>query len=124
MIFITIEQAVQFHAHVINHTGGSHGIRDIGLLISAIEMPKAMMFGEFLHPGVCDMAAAYLYHIVGNHPFIDGNKRTACVVMWTFLDVNGVDITYPNDFDDFVVGVAMGQYNKTDISEYLVSRTA
>lgn len=120
MIFITVEQALSFHAHVINQTGGSHGIRDLGLLISALETPKATMFGEFLHPSIYDMASAYLFHIIGNHPFIDGNKRTACAVMWTFLDVNNLDLEFDEfEFENYVVDIAQGKHDKTAIAEYL-----
>ena len=80
MIFLTVEQVIDFHTEIINEFGGAHGIREMGLLISAIEMPKASMFGEFLHVSVYDKAAAYLYHIVCNHPFVDGNGRIGRVL--------------------------------------------
>lgn len=85
MIFLTAEEVIDLHGEIINEFGGAHGIRQMSLLISALEMPKAMMFGEFLHSSTYDKAAAYLYHIVCNHPFVDGNKRSGLVTALTFL---------------------------------------
>ncbi len=110
MIFLTVEQVIDFHTNVINELGGSHGIRDMGLLISAIEMPKASMFGEYLHKSIYDKAAAYLFHIVCNHPFIDGNKRIGLVTALTFLEINDVILEFDeNDLEDLVVRVAKGE---------------
>ena len=96
MIFLNVEQVIDFHNEIVNEFGGAHGIRDISLLISAVEMPKASMFGEFLHPSIYDKAAAYLFHIVCNHPFVDGNKRSGLTTALTFLDVNGVTLKSMN----------------------------
>lgn len=117
MIFLNIEEVIDYHTEIINEFGGSHGIRDLGLLISAIEMPKATMFGEDLHPTIFDKAAAYLFHVVCNHAFIDGNKRSGLVVALTFLDVNGINIKYDADeLEELVVRVAEGKASKKEIS--------
>jgi len=119
MIFLTVEQVVDFHTDVINELGGAHGIREMSLLISALEMPKATIFGEFLHAGIYDKAAAYLYHIVCNHPFIDGNKRSGLVTALTFLDVNDIELEYSEyELEELVIEVAMGKMEKSAIAAF------
>jgi death-on-curing protein len=74
-LFLDIDRVLRTHRSLIERYGGAEGIRDVGLLHSAIAMPQASFGGEFLHKNLFEMAAAYLYHIVQNHPFVDGNKR-------------------------------------------------
>ncbi|HSW71562.1 MAG TPA: type II toxin-antitoxin system death-on-curing family toxin [Gammaproteobacteria bacterium] len=120
MIFITVEDVINYHTQMINEFGGSHGIRDMGLLISAVEMPKATFVGQDLHASIFDKAAAYLFHIISNHPFIDGNKRTATATTITFLIANDIQLSYDSfDFEEFVVSVAQGKLKKEEISEFL-----
>ncbi|MEI8365913.1 MAG: type II toxin-antitoxin system death-on-curing family toxin [Parachlamydiaceae bacterium] len=119
MIFLMVEQVIDFHTEIINDLGGAHGIREMGLLISAIEMPKASMFGEFLHVSIYEKAAAYLYHIVCNHPFVDGNKRSGLVAALTFLEVNGVILEFDeNELEELVVKVAEGNAEKHVIADF------
>ncbi len=119
MIFLTVEQVIDFHTELINELGGVHGIREMSLLISAIEMPKASMFGEFLHISIYDKAAAYLYHIVCNYPFVDGNKRSGLVTALTFLEVNAVILEYDeNKLEDLVVKIAEGKADKGLIADF------
>jgi death-on-curing protein len=73
--FLTLEDVLVLHADQIDRYGGSHGIRDEGLLKSAISQPESQFEGKYLHDSIAAMAAAYLFHVVRNHPFIDGNKR-------------------------------------------------
>jgi len=75
-LFLSLDRVVKLHASLIETYGGSPGLRDAGLLNSAIAVSQASFGGELLHRDLFEMAAAYLYHIVENHPFIDGNKRT------------------------------------------------
>ncbi len=119
MIFLSVEEVIDFHTEIINEFGGAHGIREMGLLISAIEMPKASMFGEFLHPTIYDQAAAYLYHIVCNHPFIDGNKRTGTVAALTFLEVNHVILKYDDyEMEEMIIHCANGKVEKPEIAHF------
>ena len=74
-IFLTTEDVLKMQRHQVDVYGGEHGLRDFGLLESAIAMPQSMFDGKFLHEDIYAMAAAYLFHLVKNHPFIDGNKR-------------------------------------------------
>lgn len=125
MIFISVQEAIDFHAEVVRLFGGTDGLRDLGLLASAIEMPKAMMFGEFLHPTVFDKAAAYLFHIVCNHPFLDGNKRTGTIVALTFLRANQIIIKFTDEqehaLEELVVSCATGNATKAEIAHFFES---
>jgi death-on-curing protein len=117
MIFLNVEDIIDFHTEIINEFGGSHGIRDMGLLISAIEMPKASMFGEDLHPTIFDKAAAYLFHIVCNHAFIDGNKRSGIVAALTFLESNEIYLKYDEiELENLVIDIANGKVKKKEIA--------
>jgi death-on-curing protein len=75
-LFLSLERVLRIHRSMIEQYGGEEGIRDAGLLHFAIAVPQASFGGEYLHADLFEMAAAYLYHIVQNHPFIDGNIRT------------------------------------------------
>ena len=87
-LFLSVEDVIEIHADQIQRYGGSLGIRDLELLHSALGMPEAGVGDQYLHAGLFEMATAYLYHIVQNHPFIDGNKRTAFVAVELFLFLN------------------------------------
>lgn len=90
--FIKKGTVLIFHKQLIEDYGGVNGLRDEGLLDSALAQAKTTMFGEYLHRDIIEMAAAYGYYLCQDHPFIDGNKRIAFVVMDTFLQVNGWEI--------------------------------
>ncbi|MGD0665823.1 MAG: type II toxin-antitoxin system death-on-curing family toxin [Rhabdochlamydiaceae bacterium] len=122
MIFITLQEIIDDHEEIIRRYGGLSGIRDIGLLASAVEMPKSTMFGEYLHPTVYDQAAAYLYHIVCNHPFLDGNKRTGTMAALTFLRLNLVYIEFTEEqsmvLEELVVSTAQSKTTKKQIAKF------
>ncbi|MEH2194105.1 MAG: type II toxin-antitoxin system death-on-curing family toxin [Nostoc sp.] len=86
--FLTISQVLDIHQCQIQRFGGTSGVRDEGLLDSALAQPQSTFGGELLHPTIHEQAAAYLYHLAMNHPFLDGNKRTAFAVMDTFITLN------------------------------------
>ena len=120
LLFLDLDHVLQIHRSLIERYGGIPGLRDVGLLQSAIAMPQASFGGEFLHKGLFEMAAAYLYHIVQNHPFLDGNKRTGAAVAIVFLAINGVDL---QDDEEGLVGltlaVAEGKASKQEIAGFL-----
>jgi death-on-curing protein len=122
MIFISVQEVIDYHTEIIRLYGGLDGLRDIGLLTSAMEMPKATMFGEYLHPTIFDKAAAYLFHIVCNHPFLDGNKRTGTIIALTFLRANSVHILFTDEqqlaLEELVVSCASGNATKEEISQF------
>ena len=88
-LFLTIDEIVAIHDDQVNRYGGSHGLRDEGLLLSAAAMPEMGFGGEYLHHDLFEMAAAYLFHIVMDHPFVDGNKRAGTAAARVFLRLNG-----------------------------------
>lgn len=95
--FLSIEEIVIIHEKMIDIGGGSAGIRDIELLHSAIERPKAMFGGKYLYPSLFKMAAALLQSLIKNHPFLDGNKRTAFFCTLRFLEINGFALKLTNE---------------------------
>jgi len=120
--FLKLEQVIAYHDKMIDQYGGLHGIRDLGLLKSALEMPKATAFGQDLHPTIYDKAAAYLFHIVKNHPFNDGNKRAGAFAACVFLDVNGISVDFSDEqYETLVIEVAEGKTNKQQIAMFFES---
>jgi death-on-curing protein len=118
-LFLDLEHVLRLHASLIEHYGGTGGTRDIGLLQSALAMPQAASGGEYLHDDMFEMAAAYLYHIVQNHPFLDGNKRTGAAAAIVFLAMN--DVQVENDEEGLVeltLSVAAGKAGKDEIGEF------
>jgi len=119
--FLTLEEILEIHADQIYHYGGKAGIRDLNLLISAAGQPCAKFQGQFLHKSLQDKAAAYLFHLCQNHPFIDGNKRAALVSMLVFLDMNNHPVDYPEeDLEKLTFSVAEGKTKKQEISDFLI----
>jgi death-on-curing protein len=115
--FVTKEQVLLLHELQINRFGGAFGIVNEGLLDSALAQPKATFFGEFLHREIHAQAAAYLYHLVKNHPFLDGNKRVGAAVMEVFLRINGYVLTLSNEeLYNLTMQVAQGQLSKDEVS--------
>ena len=116
-LFLTSAEIIEIHDYQIEHFGGGEGLRDIELLKSAIGMPSATFGGEYLHPTILEMAAAYLYHLVENHPFVDGNKRVGAMAALIFLDLNGYDFDASDaEFTDMVLKVASGKMLKAEIT--------
>ena len=117
--FISLPDVLMLHANQIELYGGSDGVRDVGLLESAIGQPRTTFGGEYLHGDLFQMAAAYLFHIVQNHPFLDGNKRAGAVAALVFLDLNGVEIAAPKRaLYELTISVATGESGKDAIAEF------
>ena len=118
--FLSLDEIIEIHRDQVEQYGGELGIRDVGLLQSAAAMPKATFGGEFLHSDIFEMAAAYLFHIVKNHPFVDGNKRTGAVAAVVFLAMNGIELGASEEaFEGLVVSVASGKATKKVIAAFL-----
>lgn len=118
--FLTVEDALLIHRDQVDRYGGDDGLRDIGLLESAVAAPRAMFAGRLLHENLFQIAAAYLFHIVRNHPFVDGNKRTGAAAALVFLDLNGVEIEVgDDDLVECVLAVAQGEREKAAVAEFL-----
>lgn len=105
--FLELDDVLEIHKDLIELCGGSYGIRDKGLLHSAVEMPKSGFGDEYFHKDLFEMASAYLFHLCKNHPFVDGNKRIALACADTFLKVNGIHLNVTGDIlYNFVLEVA------------------
>jgi death on curing protein len=120
--FLDAEDVIEIHRRQLEEFGGLNGVRDAALLDSALAQPTAAFGGRFLHEDLFAMAAAHLFHIVANHPFIDGNKRTGLVAALTFLDINGhpIDQSGPLLYDA-TMAVAAGRLGKEGVADLLRS---
>ena len=117
-LFLTLAEAVDIHADQIRRYGGQSGIRDLGLLESALAQPEASFGGEWLHGDLYAMAAAYAYHVCQNHPFFDGNKRAALASALVFLELNGMSLLDPKGkLKDAVRAVASGRMDKPALAK-------
>lgn len=118
--FLTLQEIIEIHRDQIDRYGGSLGIRDMGLLQSAVAMPMATFGGEFLHSDLFEMAAAYLFHLVQNHPFVDGNKRVGAAAADVFLQLNDSQLAAAEDaYADLVLEVAQGHVKKAGVAEFV-----
>lgn len=125
MVFLTLNDILESHLNQIDTYGGCHGIRDIGLLESAIAQPEASFGGQYLHTNIFEMAAAYLYHLVMNHPFVDGNKRVGLEAALIFLEINNENLNCSDEeFVDLVLKTTAGQVGKREIAEFFRSHCA
>ena len=107
MRYLSVEQVLFLHARLVEETGGSHGIRDTGLLESAVARPQATFGGKELYSDVFSKAAALMLSLISNHPFIDGNKRTGITAAALFLRANGFMLEASNaELETFAWGVA------------------
>ena len=117
--FLNVQEVINIHDLLIMKYGGLMGIRDIGLLSSAVETPKAQVDKKFLHKNIYDKAAAYLFHLCKNHPFVDGNKRTAAASSIVFLEDNNIKLKFNSDeFELIVLDTAKGVISKKAISKF------
>ena len=122
ILFLTLAEVIEIHGDQIARYGGGTGVRDMGLLSSAVAMPHASFQGSFLHHDIFEMAAAYAYHICRNHPFVDGNKRTALAAALVFLDLNGVAISDPNGrLYEAMMSLASGKLGKAEFAKILLA---
>ncbi len=122
--FVTLDEVLAIQAEQIERYGGTRGLRDRGLLESALAMPAATYGGEFLHSTLFEMAAAYLFHLCNNHPFLDGNKRTALAACLAFLWLNDLEVVAdPDEIAELVLDVADGGLGKAQVAVYLEDRS-
>jgi death-on-curing protein len=119
-LFLTLDDVLQFHADQIELGGGDPAILDVGKIESAIAQPWMMWQGAFLNEDLAAMAAAYLFHIVQNHGFADGNKRTGMNAASVFLELNGCALVWPLDETEHIVlGVAKGEIEKAEVADFI-----
>ncbi len=119
-MFLSISDVLKLHKNQIEIYGGTPGIRDIPLLKSAVCIPQATYSGNYLHADIYEMASAYLFHIVKNHPFVDGNKRTGLITSTTFLELNNYKFNAPNKIlIKTVLKIAEDKMSKSEITIFI-----
>ena len=127
VVFLTVDIVLALHARQLERFGGGAGLRDRGLLESAVAQPQTSFGGTFAHEGLFAMAAAYLFHLVANHAFIDGNKRVGLLAAQVFLHLNGIVILGQSEaFYALTMGVAEGRLDKRAVTAELerIARSA
>lgn len=118
--FLDVEDVLELHARLIERYGGLDGLRDPGLLESAVAQPQATFGGQYVHESIVEMAAAYLFHLVANHPFVDGNKRVGLLAALVFLETNGYVADSPTEeFYELTMAVADGRLGKLEVIAWL-----
>jgi len=118
--FLSVEDVIQIHDEQIAAYGGAAGVRDQGLLESAVATPRASFGETYLHEVLAHMAAAYAFHIAQNQPFLDGNKRTGLAAALVFLDLNGITVLDPQEkLYDAMIAIAERRMDKGGVAELL-----
>lgn len=121
-LYLTVEEILRLHFQVVEDFGGSHGVRDEGRLLSVEGAPRQEVFGQEQYPNVFEKAAVYMRNIIADHPFADGNKRTATTVCGVFLIRNGYRLAAaPKELEDFAVKVATDHLHVPAIAAWLRS---
>lgn len=124
MKYLTVEEVLYIHFHAIDRFGGRHGVRDIGVLESAVLRCQTTIFGPDAYPTLLEQAAAMLHSSVLNHPFHDGNKRTAFAAMGLFLHLNGFTLTgVHQEIENFVVRIVEEHLSVESIADWLTDHT-
>lgn len=122
--FLDKETILAFHRDQVKTYGGKQGIRDEGLLESALTQPQATFGDEYIHDSMFKMAAAYGFHLCTNHPFFDGNKRTALIAIYTFLYVNGYRLqANKKGLYATIIDLANGKTGKEKLENFLEENT-
>ncbi len=122
--FLDKQTILAFHRDQVKTYGGKKGVRDEGLLESALAQPEASFGGKYMHKTIFKMVAAYGFHICKNHPFFDGNKRTALVAMYTFLYVNGYRLEADKkSLFAVMIDLANGKLEKAELANFLKENT-
>ncbi len=120
MYFLTLEQILQLHALVLSHGGGSNGVRDVGRLDAAVCVQTQVVFGEELYSDIFSKAAAVIRSVVADHPFVDGNKRTAILAGLTLLELNNYHFdAISGELEDFAVRIATDHLSIAEIADWL-----
>lgn len=119
ILFLFVEDVLANHKRVILEFGGDLGLRDRGLLESAVAMPRSMFSGSYIHSGLAEMAGAYHFQLCSNHVFIDGNKRVAVAASELFLLINDHELCAPDEnLIELTLDLAMGKVSKELVVEF------
>jgi death-on-curing protein len=121
--FLDLAEALEVHLDQIERYGGAAGIRDLALLQSAVAMPRAGIGGVYAHDSLFEMAAAYLFHVARNHPFVDGNKRTGASSAEYFVERNGLRLVADDEeFEELTLAVAEGKVEAAELAIWFRQR--
>lgn len=124
MKYLTPEQVLFIHARLIDETGGRHGVRDLGMLLSALARPQATFDGNDLYPDLFSKAAALMESLTQNHPFVDGNKRTGITTTAMFLRINGYKLTVSNtELERFTFAVVLEHLSIKEMAAWFEKNT-
>jgi death on curing protein len=124
MIYLTAEQVLFIHARLITETGGSHGLRDLSMLLSALGRPQSSFDDQDLYPDLFDKAAALLDSLTRNHPFVDGNKRTGIIATALFVQLNSYQMYASNSvLEKFTLDVAQARLSAGEIAAWFCANT-
>lgn len=124
IVYLSIDQVLDMHRRQIDEFGGAHGLRDRGLLEAALARPQATFGGDDLYPDLAAKAAAILHSLVGNHPFVDGNKRIGAMATEIFLLANGATlIASDGEFEDLSFAGARGELVAEALAIWIRQRT-
>ena len=124
MRYLTILEVLELHHQIIETSGGAPGVRDLGLLESAVAQPLMTFGGEALYPSVTEKASAIGFSVIMNHPFVDGNKRTGHAAMEVFLILNGLEIGATVDAQEkIILSVASGKADRKEFVTWLQGHT-
>ena len=122
-VFLTLDEVLALHADQIARHGGRPGLRDLGLLELALAMPRTTLGRVHVHPSLPEMAAAYLFHLAGNQPFVDGNERVGLAAAIAFLGLNGLWLEAdPDELAELVLRTARGEASKAELAEFIRER--
>lgn len=125
MITFSLEHLLEIHVIVIKETGGANGLRDLGRLEAIIASQTQNVFGQELYESITEKAAAMIRGIVADHPFIDGNKRTAMLVGLTFLKLNNLTVSAKEgEIEEFAVKIATGHLSIVDVNRWIIKHTS
>ena len=122
MRLLTLKEVLELHGRILEQTGGLAGIRELGMVESALAQPLMSFSGADLYPTIVEKASALGFSLIKNHPFIDGNKRIGHAAMEIFLILNGYEIDAPVDEQELVIlQVAAGELGRDAFTEWLRS---
>ena len=120
MRYLSFGEVIELHQRILTQSGGASGVRDVGLIESALAQPRATFDGVDLHPTIAEKAAALGFALVANHPFVDGNKRVGHAAMEVFLLLNGFEVTASVDEQErIMLNVAAGVLDRAGFTEWL-----
>ena len=117
---LSLPELLRLHLRIIEQSDGALGVRDLGMIESALAQPRMTFDGADLYPTIIEKASALAFSLIKNHPFIDGNKRTSLLAIYTFLGINGVDFIVPEaEAAAVIMSLAAGQISAENLARWI-----